>query len=188
MRKTKKKPNPGTERLFRCIFENAQIGIGILDIKTGAHLSNRAVHEMLGYSQKELRRVGQWDEIVHPAERASGAKRYADLIEGKRDADEWEQHFIRRDGRVVRANGRFKLVRDARGKPKYVVALNEDVTERKLAEAERIRVTKQMQLLLDSTGQGVYGLDPERKVRVHQQSGFRNDRLPAGRGSGSKHA
>jgi PAS domain S-box-containing protein len=159
MRRAKKKPSQGTEKLFRCIFDNAQIGIGIFDIQTERNFSNRAVHEMLGYSQKELCRVGQWDEIVHPDERASGAKRYEDLTKGKRDTDEWEQRFIRRDGRVVRANGRFKLIRDARGKPKYVVALNEDVTERRLAEAERIRVTKQMQLLLDSTGQGVYGLD-----------------------------
>ena len=159
MRRTRKRPSQGTEKLFRCIFENAQIGIGIFDIQTERNFSNRAVHEMLGYSQKELRRVGQWDEIVHSDERASGAKRYSDLIQGKRDTDEWEQRFIRRDGRVVTANGRFKLIRDARGKPKYVVALSEDVTERRLAEAERIRVTKQMRLLLDSTGQGVYGLD-----------------------------
>ena len=116
---------------------------------------------MLGYSEAELRRVEQWDKIVHPDERASGAKRYADLIEGKRDNDEWEQRFIRRDGQIVITKGRFKLIRDATGKPAYVVTLNEDITDRRLAEADRARVTKQMQLLLDSTGQGVYGLDLE---------------------------
>ena len=149
----------GSDEFFRWIFENAQIAIGILNIQTGEHFCNRALEEMLGYSQQELRRVEQWDEIVHPDERASGAQRYADLIQGKRDNDEWEQRFIRRDGCIVIAKGKFKLIRDAAGKPGYVVTLNEDVTERRLAEAERIRVTKQMQLLLDSTGQGVYGLD-----------------------------
>jgi len=153
----------GSDELFRGIFENAQIGIGILNIQTGEHFSNPAVHDMLGYSQEELSRVGQWDDIVHPEERAAGAKRYAELIHGDRDKDEWEQRFIRRDGSVVVSNGTFKLIRDATGKPKYVLTLNEDVTERRLAEAERIRVTKQMQLLLDSTGQGVYGLDLEGK-------------------------
>ena len=153
--------SPGTDESFRWIFENAQIAIGILNIRTGEHFSNRAVEEMLGYSEAELRRVEQWDEIVHPDERASGAKRYADLIEGKRDHDEWEQRFIRRDGQIVITKGRFKLIRDATGKPAYVVTLNEDITDRRLAEADRARVTKQMQLLLDSTGQGVYGLDLE---------------------------
>jgi len=153
----------GADEFFRWIFESAQIGIGILNIQTGEHFSNPAIREMLGYSQEELRRVGQWDDIVHPEERDSGAKRYAELIQGNRDKDEWEQRFIRRDGRVVTSNGRFKLIRDAAGKPHYVLTLNEDVTERRLAEAERVRVTKQMQLLLDSTGQGVYGLDLDGK-------------------------
>jgi two-component system, sensor histidine kinase and response regulator len=153
----------GTEEFFRLIFENAQIGIGILDIESGQHFSNPAMQEMLGYSQEELRRTEQWDEIVYPDERVSGAIRYAAIIQGRCDKDEWEQRFIRRDGRIVIANGRFKLIRDTAGKPKYVVALNEDVTERRRAEAERGRITKQMQLLLDSTGQGVYGVDLEGK-------------------------
>jgi len=153
----------GTEEFFRLIFENAQIGIGILNIETGQHFSNPAMREMLGYGQQELSRTEQWDQIVHPDERASGANRYAAIVQGRRDKDEWEQRFIRRDGRIVIANGRFKLIRDTAGKPKYVVALNEDVTERRRAEAERSRITKQMQLLLDSTGQGVYGVDLEGK-------------------------
>jgi two-component system sensor histidine kinase/response regulator len=45
----------------------------------------RALHEMLGYSGEELSRFEKWDEIVHPDERASGAERYAELIQGKRD-------------------------------------------------------------------------------------------------------
>src|SRR5215472_11254145 len=40
-----------SEQLFRTIFENAQMGITVLNTRTGEHLSNRAVREMLGYSQ-----------------------------------------------------------------------------------------------------------------------------------------
>jgi two-component system, sensor histidine kinase and response regulator len=146
---------------FRSMFENAQIGIGIFNIQTGEHLSNRSMHEMLGYSQEELSRLEHWDEIIRPDERARGAERYAELIQGKRDEDEWEQHFIRRDGRVVTANGRFRLVRDAAGRPQYVFSFNEDITQRRRAEEERNRVTQQMQLLLDSTGEGIYGVDQQ---------------------------
>jgi PAS domain-containing protein len=44
-----------------------------------------------------------------------------------------------------------------------VQGLNGDLTERRLAEAARVRVTKQMPLLVDSTGQGFYGLDADGK-------------------------
>ena len=123
-----------SEQLFRSIFENAQIGISIFGIASQAHLTNRAMQEILSYSEKELRGLEQWDRIVHPDQRIASAKRYAAMIEGKRDADEYENRFIRRDGRIVTCNGRFQLLRDAEGQPQYLVALTEDVTERKRAQ------------------------------------------------------
>jgi two-component system sensor histidine kinase/response regulator len=126
-------------RLFQSVFENAQIGIGIYNIQTGEHTSNRSMHEILGYSQEELSRVEQWDKIIHPDERESGAQRYSDLIQGKHDEDEWEQRFIQRDGQIVIANGRFRLLRDPAGKPKYVFSFNEDITRRKRVEAELVK-------------------------------------------------
>src|SRR6516225_7298801 len=122
------------EQLFRSIFENASIGIGIFNIQSGEHLTNRATHEILGYSQEELSRVDQWDEIVPAEERAACAQRYADLVQGRRETDEYEQHFIHRTGRLILGNSRFRLLRDSAGKPQYVVALTEDITERIKAE------------------------------------------------------
>jgi two-component system sensor histidine kinase/response regulator len=122
-----------SELLFRSIFENAQIGISIFGIEAQEHLTNRAMQEMLGYSEDGLRGVEQWDTIVHSDDRISGAQRYAAIIEGKRDADEYENRYFRSDGRIVVGNGRYKLLRDTFGKPQYLVALTEDITERKRA-------------------------------------------------------
>ena len=123
-----------SEQLFRTVFENAQIGIGILNIKTGEHLSNRTQTEILGYRQEDLSRLQQWDEIVHPDDRATGARRYSDLVQGLHDADEFTQRFIRRDGQIVTQTGRYTLIRDSEGNPDYVIALHEDITERLKAE------------------------------------------------------
>jgi len=62
---------------------------------------------MLGYSEEELSHLENWDKIVHPDDRGSSEKRYARLQQGKRDRDEWVQHFIRRDGRDVFTSARF---------------------------------------------------------------------------------
>jgi PAS domain S-box-containing protein len=151
------------KQLFRSIFENSQIGISVFEIDSREIVSNRALQEMLGYTGEELSRLERWDEMVPPEERVSCAQRYAELIQGKRETDEYEQSFIRRDGRVLFANGRFQLLKDAEGRPQYVVAMTEDVTDRTLAEKERSLVTQRMQLLLESSGQGTYGIDLQGK-------------------------
>jgi two-component system, sensor histidine kinase and response regulator len=148
-----------SDPLFRSIFENAQIGISFFSLEGHAVFTNRAFQEMLGYSEQELSHLEDWDKIIHPDERALGTERYAELRHGRRDRDEWEQRFVRRDGRIVVANARFSLLRDAAGKPQYVASLTEDITESKRAQEERDRVTQRMEMLLESTGQGTYGID-----------------------------
>src|SRR5258708_6665996 len=125
-----------SEQLFRSIFENAQIGIGVFNIDRQELSPNRALQEMLGYSEKELNRLETWDEITHPDESASDAKRYAELVQGKREKDEWEQRLVRRDGRIVVTSVRYSLLRDAAGRPQYVASLQEDITERKRLGAD----------------------------------------------------
>jgi two-component system sensor histidine kinase/response regulator len=147
------------EQLFRSIFDNAPTGISLYTVAGGQYLTNRALHQMLGRTHEELNSVEKWDRIVHPDERAEGAKRYADLIEGKHDNDAWEQRFLHPDGRIINADGRFSVVRDTAGKPQYLLNMTADITDRKRAEEERNRIAKQMEMLLESTGQGIYGID-----------------------------
>ena len=127
-----------SEQLFRSIFENAQIGISFFNISERAISPNRALQEMLGYSEKELGHLEKWDEISHPDERAACAERYAELVEGKRDKNQWEQRLVRKDGAIAMTSVRFSLLRDAAGKPQYVAALQEDITERKRLEADLV--------------------------------------------------
>jgi len=128
-----------SEQLFRSIFENAQIGISYFKINEQEFIPNRALQEMLGYTAKELSRAEQWNEIIpHPDERGSGAKRFAEFVQGKREKDEGEHRLVRRDGRFVDTSVRWFLLRDAAGRPQYVITLQEDITERKRLESELV--------------------------------------------------
>ena len=89
---------------------------------------------MLGRTPEDLNELGKWDRIVHPEERVSGAERYADLMKGVRDTDEWEQRFIHRDGRTIIADGNFVVIRDPSGRPHHLLNMTKDITDRKLAE------------------------------------------------------
>jgi PAS domain S-box-containing protein len=166
-----------SEQLFRSIFENAQIGISVFNVPAGQFHTNEALHEMLGCTHEDLSSVEKWDLIVHPDDRASGAERYAQLFEGQRNVDEFTQRFIRRDGEIVTASGRFTMIRDGEGKPKYIIALHEDITERVKAETElreahetlarqllainqELEMARQIQLaILPSDTPRIHGLD-----------------------------
>jgi two-component system, sensor histidine kinase and response regulator len=154
VRKPAKKGLRSNEQLFRSIFDNAQIGISFFSVEGREAFTNRAFSQMLGYSEEELSHLENWDKIVHPGDRASSAERYAELRQGKRDRDEWMQHFIHRDGRDVFTSARFTLLRDASGRPLYVASMTEDIKERKKVEEERSHITQQMKSVLNFTRQG----------------------------------
>ena len=59
------------------------------------------------------------------------------------DNDEWEQRFIRSDGRMVIADGSFSVIRDAAGRPQYLLNMTKDITDRKQAEAELLAAKEQ---------------------------------------------
>jgi PAS domain S-box-containing protein len=150
-----------SETIFRSIFDNSQIGISLYRVDGTQYFTNRALHKMVGHSHEDLGSLEKWDQIVHPDERASRAERYAELLGGVRNNDEWDQRFIHRDGRIVSTHRICSVLRDAEEKPQFILNMTEDITERKRAEEERNRVAKQMEMLLESTGQGIYGINLE---------------------------
>ena len=127
-----------SEQFFRSIFENAQIGISVFNIDRQTISTNHALQEMLGYTETELGRLERWTEIYHPDERAAAAERYSEVVHGKRDKYQWEQRLIRKDGRIATTSVRFSLLRNAAGRPQYVAALQEDITERTRLQGELV--------------------------------------------------
>ena len=124
-----------SEQRFRAIFNEAGTGISLLDLVSGAPIeNNRALQTMLGCSRDELSRVEIYDELTCEEDREADAIQFRELCQGNCETLRQEKHFIRRDGRSVWANVIFTLLRDAEGRPRYVIAIHEDITERKRAE------------------------------------------------------
>ena len=135
-----------SELQFKTIFDEAGAGITLVDLKNAAPIqNNRALRKMLGCTQEELGRFETFDRLTHEDEREKDATTFRELCAGQRDSLRLEKHFVLRDGRSIWANVIFTLLRDDENKPRYVIAIHEDFTERKLA-LERLQ---QHQELLD---------------------------------------
>ena len=129
---------------FKTIFDEAGAGIALLDLKSGAPIrNNRALQKMLGCSEAELGRVETFDHLTHEHEREKDALTYGELCAGKRDSLRIEKHFVLKDGRNIWVNVIFTLLRDDEGQPRYVVAIHEDITARKLA-LERLQANQEL--------------------------------------------
>jgi PAS domain S-box-containing protein len=124
-----------SEQRFRAIFNEAGAGITLLDLTPGRPIeNNRALQTMLGCSWEELSRFGTYNELTIPENREADSIVFSELCNGSRDTLRQEKQFIRRDGRSVWANVIFTLLRDPEGRPRYIISIHEDITERKEAE------------------------------------------------------
>ena len=122
-----------SEQRFRAIFDEAGTGIALVDLQhpDTPIQNNRALQKMLGLSQEKLGFIETYKELTAGADREADDAAYQDLCEGKHDSLRQEKHFILEDGSSVWANVIFTLLRDSAGLPRLIIAIHQDITERK---------------------------------------------------------
>ena len=118
----------------RSAFANAPMGIALA---TPAGLivdANPALAAMLAYTTEELYGRSMLD-LVHPDNRAAAVEAFAELLEERRMMRH-ETRLVRADGGVVPVQVTSSWVNGTPdGDPPHVVAIVEDITDRKALEA-----------------------------------------------------
>ncbi len=121
-----------SEERFRAILRQATAGIVRKDSEGKLIFVNEAFCNMLGYTESELTGKTVW-EFMHPDDVAENRRSYDRLmLEGI--PFKLERRFIRRDGSVIWIDASVSPIMDAYGKPQSAVAVEVDITARKLAE------------------------------------------------------
>ncbi|MEG4801567.1 PAS domain S-box protein [Microcoleus sp. ARI1-B5] len=123
-----------SEQRFRAVFEQAALGI-VKVWPDGQFLkANQRFCNMVGYSELELKARNVW-EISHPEDVEADVESGKKLLAGEILNYSLEKRFVRQDGSFVWTNVSVSLVRDGFGEPSYGIAVIEDISDRKLAEA-----------------------------------------------------
>ncbi len=122
-----------SEQRFAALFENAAMGIDLVD--TAGHLivHNPAVERFLGYSNEELR-GRTFHEFSHPEDIDIDVALFNELIANLRDYYQIEKQFITKDGRTVWGRLTVSVVRKKGGEPRFLIRMIEDITSRKRVE------------------------------------------------------
>jgi two-component system, cell cycle sensor histidine kinase and response regulator CckA len=139
-----------TEQLFRRAFDDAPIGMALIDLDGRWLRLNPALTQMLGRDEDELR-VTRLDDLSHPEDRELDRPLIRDLLAGRRRAYAIEKRFRHADGRVIHALAHVSLMHGDGERPLYFLCQLVDLTERRRAEAERRTGEQRLRAIVDNS-------------------------------------
>ena len=123
-----------SEERFRATVEQAAVGITHCD-KTGRYLRvNQKFCNILGYTAEELL-CGTWMDVTYREDLDPDLAKNHRLFAREIDCFNMEKRLVRRDGSLVWVNITVSLVQEPLSGAIYNVAVIEDISDRKQAEA-----------------------------------------------------
>jgi two-component system, cell cycle sensor histidine kinase and response regulator CckA len=138
------------EQLFRRAFDDAPIGMALIDLEGRWLRLNRAISQMLGRSEPELRTM-QLSDLNHPDDRRLDRPLIKELLNGRRRSFALEKRYVHADGHLIHALVHVSLMHGDGERPLYFLCQLVDITERRRAEKERRAVQERMQAIIDNS-------------------------------------
>ncbi|HTN64942.1 MAG TPA: PAS domain S-box protein [Burkholderiaceae bacterium] len=149
-----------SEEMFRSAFEQTSVGISYSRLDGYLRQVNQKFCDIVGYSKDQLAAL-TFIDITHPADRAASLETTRSLLAGEIDSLTLEKRFVHKDGGIVWVTLTASLHRDTRtGKPKQLIAVVEDISQRKRAE----QALTEQAALLDLTADAIFTCNPEGRI------------------------
>ncbi|MBI5334193.1 MAG: PAS domain S-box protein [Burkholderiales bacterium] len=119
-----------SEARYRALFEMAAAGITRVSLDGRVLDANARACEILGRPREAV--VGRLlRDFLHPDDQRTDGAGIDELLAGRLPRVSGERRYLRADGSTVWVQGSVTLLRDAHGRPDHLVAVLEDITERK---------------------------------------------------------
>ena len=150
-------------RKSRAILARAQgiahVGNWAWDLKTNELQWSDEVYKIFGQQSQDFQPTLDWMiSHVHPDDK--------ELVRKTIEEARHEKKLFNIDYRIVLQDGSIRCVNNVADKfrmdetnnPLWLYGIIQDITERKRVDDERLRLADRVILLLDSTGEGIYGI------------------------------
>ena len=164
-----------SESRLRGAFENTSVGmavgVGELAGERRAVTANRALCEMLGYSEQEM--IGKsLRELTHPDDRAAQRQALDRLASGEIESYEAEKRYLHKRGHSVWVQLNLSLTRDATSNSVYSIGLIQDIRERKRSQ-ERLAHLAYHDELTDLPNRTMFGRQRRNQRFLRRRRGRR---------------
>ncbi len=152
-----------SEERFRLGFENANIGMCLVDTQGRLFKVNRQMCEMFGYSKAELESMTV-NDIAHPDFKDVSPVFMQQAKIGEIDCSEFEKQYIHKQGHLVWGRVSSSLVRNTDGEPMYFVSHVKDITQYKEAGRKLRESEQKYRSLFNDAVLGIYQATPEGRI------------------------
>jgi PAS domain S-box-containing protein len=124
-----------SEERFANAFEHAPMGMGLASLAGRWLQVNRALCNLLGYSEAELL-ARTFQDITQADDLEGSLENVRKLLAGEISSYHMEKHYLHASGSPLTVFLNVSLVRDGQGQPRYFIAQIQDLTEHKRLEAQ----------------------------------------------------
>ena len=161
-----------SEEKFRNAF--AEAAIGLVMAKAGGTIveANDAFCRLTGYPLDDLRTMRPLD-LVHPEDRPEAQGLADRILRDEIPAYVTERRVQRKDGATIWVRESASKTHDSAGKPRWLVSLVEDITERKLIADSAARTVAQLTAVLDGAKDAIISIDIKGVVQSINAAGER---------------
>jgi PAS domain S-box-containing protein len=122
-----------SEERWRSVFENSAIGVALTDPDGHFLATNHVFQLMVGYTEEELCEI-RFLDLTHEDYRQANWGLITELLEGTRRQFQIEKKYRCKDGSLIWVSNNVSLVPGSERVPRFIMALSEDITQRKHAE------------------------------------------------------
>ncbi|MFW9787748.1 MAG: PAS domain S-box protein [Candidatus Thorarchaeota archaeon] len=143
-----------SESKFRGFFNEAPIGMTIVDTNDHIMEANKKFQEFVGYNIDELRSM-KIAEFTAPNDATLNGKLFKEVLDGESDGYKIEKEYIRKDGESVWGDVTVSCIRNASGLLEFVMGMVEDITERKRIEIALGESEKRYRELIAALPEGI---------------------------------
>lgn len=122
-----------SEARFRAVFAQAPVGMVLVDLGGRLIETNAAMQRMLGYTAGELDAL-MFDTVTHEDDLPLNQRYFRELVLGQRDQYQLEKRYLHKNGDLVWVRVTAYPVKGPGIGRQLILAMAEDITERKQAE------------------------------------------------------
>jgi len=121
------------------LLDKAQDAIAVRDLEHHLIYWSKGAQHLYGWTAEEVIDKNA-DELLYKEESLNLIKAKKDVIE----KGEWidDLHQVTKDGKEIIVESRWSLIRDSEEKPKSILIINTDITEKKMLEAQLLRAQR----------------------------------------------